>query len=160
MTAEFINDVAGQPVTPVVTANSLQAADYRNDTTPPTLRQFSFNVDDGTLTLSFSETVNVSSFDPSSVTLQNQQDRATAGQIVILTDGFQCNPTERDLKTFTDLGTSDSDTLPILMVQYSIWMGMNLLTEWNWMHCKLQPMLQTQLHQSCLTLLLISILED
>jgi len=36
MTAEFINDVAGQPVTPVVTANSLQAADYRNDTTPPT----------------------------------------------------------------------------------------------------------------------------
>jgi len=51
MTAEFINDVAGQPVTPVVTANSLQAADYRNDTTPPTLRQFSFNVDDGTLTL-------------------------------------------------------------------------------------------------------------
>jgi len=94
MTAEFINDVAGQPVTPVITANSLQAADYRNDTTPPTLGQFSFNVDDGTLTLSFSETVNVSSFDPSAVTLQNQQDRATAGQIVILTDGFQCNRTE------------------------------------------------------------------
>jgi len=37
MTAEFIDGVAGQPVTPVITANSLQAADYRNDTTPPTL---------------------------------------------------------------------------------------------------------------------------
>jgi len=69
---------------------------------------------DGTLILSFSETVNVSSFDPSAVTLQNQQDRATAGQIVILTDGFQCNPSERDLKTFTDLGTSDSENTLLL----------------------------------------------
>ena len=123
MTAEFISDVAGQPVTPVVTANSRQTANYTSDTTQPMLRQFFFNVNAGTLTLSFSETVNVSSLNSTGLTLQNQQDQASANRVFTLSGGtpspdtnevmFDVILTQSDLnviKTFTDFGTTVSNT--------------------------------------------------
>lgn len=73
ISAELISDNTGQPVTPVVTSNSFQAANYTHGTTSPTLSRFVFNTNEGNLTLSFSETVNISTIDPTAITLQNAE---------------------------------------------------------------------------------------
>ena len=121
--AEFIRDVAGQSVEAIITSNGLQAADFTPDTTPPTLDQFFFNVNDGTITLSFSETVNISSLNATAITLQNSQTAAIGSTSFTLTGGtlsVDTNEVEFDLiltdgdlntiKTITNLGASRLNT--------------------------------------------------
>ena len=122
--AEFINDNSGQPVTPIVTVNSRRVTDYVPDTTQPYIREFVLDVDEGKLTLSFSETVNISTLDPTAISLQNMADGATASRVYNLSGGFPLENllyefqfdlylTEDDLnsiKIFTDLGTETTNT--------------------------------------------------
>ena len=121
--AELISDVAGQPVSPIITSMSFPAGNFTEDTTPPTLADFILNVNDGTLELMFSETVNISSLNSTAITLQNTANIAMASVVFMLTGGtprpdmyevsFDLSFTTPDLnilKTFTDLGTSILDT--------------------------------------------------
>ncbi|CAI8020046.1 hypothetical protein GBAR_LOCUS12006 [Geodia barretti] len=129
LAAEFISDNAGQPVTPIVTSRSQKADEYVPDTTQPFLRQFVLDVNEGKLTLSFSETVNISTIDPTAITLQNMVNGAEASRVYNLSGGvpadalyefqFDLYMTADDLnaiKAFTDLGTGTSDTYLAIQV--------------------------------------------
>jgi hypothetical protein len=69
--------MAGNALTAVAASSALAAADFAQDITAPTLDAFSLDIDTALLTLTFSETVKVSSLDVSGVTLQHA---ATATQ--------------------------------------------------------------------------------
>lgn len=63
-------DVAGNPVEPVI----LQARSYIADSSPPSLELFEFNLNTGVLTLQFTETIQISSFNPTAITLQSHRE--------------------------------------------------------------------------------------
>lgn len=100
MTAEFIADIYGTPVSPVVPSNALKASGYTADSTSPTLQAFALNMDSAQVTLIFSEAVKLASFEPTAVTLQ---DKATAVVSVSLSgqDGSASLGADGKILTFT-----------------------------------------------------------
>ena len=76
-----LTDVAGNPVESV----TLQAVDYIADSSPPSLELFEFNLNTGVLTLQFTETVQISSFNVTAITLQSH--RRNPEQNLTLTTG-------------------------------------------------------------------------
>ena len=73
ITSSAVQDTNSNPLTNVTVDDSVMAANYGGDVTPPTLRSFELHMDYGLLYLSFSETVNASSFQPSLLTLQGSR---------------------------------------------------------------------------------------
>ena len=74
ITSSAIQDTTNSnPVINITDDDSFMVDGYTGDTTPPTLRSFELHMDDGLLYLSFSETVNASSFQPSLITLQGSR---------------------------------------------------------------------------------------
>ena len=68
-TNETILDMSGNHVVPREDGNAIQVDPYINDDTPPEIISFAVNMTLGNITLTFSETVNVSTFDPTGITL-------------------------------------------------------------------------------------------
>ena len=66
-----LTDVFGNPVVPVSLNASEMADVYVADTIPPSYTGFSLDMDNGVLTLTFSETVNSTSLDTTSLTFHN-----------------------------------------------------------------------------------------
>ena len=64
-----VYDMSGNPVLFVWSQNSLLVSECLNDTTPPRLLNFTLNLQNGTLTLTFEETVNTTSLDVTQITL-------------------------------------------------------------------------------------------
>ena len=67
---EFITDVSGNPVTEVNTTSAVMASSFINDGTEPRILAFDMDMNTGVLTLFFSETVDVSTFDFTGIILQ------------------------------------------------------------------------------------------
>lgn len=98
MANTFLNLGAGFVVdmnsNPLEAATNILALNFTADITNPTLTSFDFDLDEGLLTLTFSETVNATSFSPTSITLQSvhnatlsrDQYRLTGGSLISLTD--------------------------------------------------------------------------
>ena len=80
VTALIVTQPGGLGATPV----TVQAGNFTFDTTPPELLNFTYNADMGALSLLFSETVNVSSLDPTGITLVNDD----SSQMYTLTGGY------------------------------------------------------------------------
>ena len=80
VTALVVAQPGGLPSTPV----TIQAGNFTFDTTLPELLNFTYNANMGALSLLFSETVNVSSLDPNSITLVNSD----SSQMYTLTGGY------------------------------------------------------------------------
>lgn len=79
-----IADLSNQTILP---ASALPVQNHTSDVTPPQLSSFaSFDLDSGTLELSFTETVNILSFSPTELILQNSPG-ATFSSSYILTGG-------------------------------------------------------------------------
>eukprot|EP00117_Sycon_ciliatum_P048414 scpid34370/ scgid34477/ len=72
-----IKDMAGNFLVDIVASNALQVRSFVGDVSRPQVNKFDFDLDAGTLTLSFSETVNVSSLQVGQVTLLNARTGAT-----------------------------------------------------------------------------------
>ena len=66
-----ISDTSGNAVVSIEDGSALQVEGYVRDSTPPLLEQFNLDVDSGVLSLSYSETINIYSLDPTKITLQN-----------------------------------------------------------------------------------------
>ena len=81
-----IHDMNENYIIPISSLHSLGAAQFRMDSTPPTLNAFDIDVDQGTLTLSFDETVNGNTLNISVVTLQNGPDTNSTSEEYSLTD--------------------------------------------------------------------------
>ena len=58
LTSKALNDSSGNPVVPVPVGSALNVTKYTMDDTMPDLASFSLDMDSGTLTLKFTETVN------------------------------------------------------------------------------------------------------
>ena len=102
----FVQDMAGNPIAPIVDGNARQASAYRNDTTMPRLLGYSLDMDLGTLNLSFSETVNVSSLQFNQLTLQRSSNASRDQYQYTLTGGSLLS--ERD-DTTVYIQISDDD---------------------------------------------------
>ena len=63
VTEYAVNDMAGNRIAAIATSNALAASDFTADSTEPELDSFDIDLAAGRLTLSFSETVNASTFD-------------------------------------------------------------------------------------------------
>ena len=88
--ASAVLDANGNPSAEIPSSNALQITNHTADQTPPMLDDFDFDVNTGRLTLVFSESVNVSSFMPSQVTIQNLRTLAT--EIYTLNGGMISQP--------------------------------------------------------------------
>ena len=69
--ADLIVDINDNRVVSVSSNNALQVSEYTGDVNRPSLEFFNLELDEGILTLSFDETVNVSSLDISALVLQD-----------------------------------------------------------------------------------------
>uniref|UniRef100_A0A1X7V1F8 Uncharacterized protein n=1 Tax=Amphimedon queenslandica TaxID=400682 RepID=A0A1X7V1F8_AMPQE len=67
--SDAFQDMSGNPVVPRPPENPLEASSFDDDTTRPYLTQFQLDMDTGTVTLIFTETVNISSIDFSTIRL-------------------------------------------------------------------------------------------
>ena len=72
VTASTIEDMVGNSLTELNTSQPLLVSTYEEDSTNPQLRGFSFDLDSGNLTLTFTETVDTSALNVTQVTLINE----------------------------------------------------------------------------------------
>ena len=86
-TEHLIRDMNGNAVEEVLFQDAEEVLQYRNDSSNPRLRDFWFDMDAGTITFSFSETVNASSFVIGGVTLQSVFNITNPRQAYTLTEG-------------------------------------------------------------------------
>ena len=69
--AGAVKDPADLPLLPVVSEVTAIVRDYIDDTTPPVLVSFCLDVNEGSLSLTFSEPVNPTNLNPTAITLQD-----------------------------------------------------------------------------------------
>ena len=80
-----VNDVAGNPVT-AISRDQAEMANFTSDETAPFLEEFEiFDLNAGNFTLKFSETVNITSFQPTEIRLQ--EDFSSGFEVFTLTTG-------------------------------------------------------------------------
>jgi len=107
-------DVSGNNVTAVGSENVLAATSFTQDTTPPELLSFTFSLDTGAMVLSFSETVNGSSFDPTELQLQSAANGTAAGvSALTLTGGTNATSEPSTTVSFVML-KEDLDAVKII----------------------------------------------
>ena len=78
--AEIVRDMNNNPSIAIPPSNALQITNHTEDQTRPSLQTFDFDLDAGAILLTFSETVNVTSLNPSQLTLQNVVSAPTSSQ--------------------------------------------------------------------------------
>ena len=69
----FIQDLTLNQIVAISPSSPIQAAGIQDDTLPPSLLQFSLNLNNGILRLDFSERVVLSTFNATAITLQNEE---------------------------------------------------------------------------------------
>merc|ERR1711865_549905 len=77
-TATAATDVSTNPVVKS-TGKLVKSGTFVQDQTDPELKDFSINMNTGTVTLYFSETVNLATFDETAITLQSAADGSAGG---------------------------------------------------------------------------------
>ncbi|KAL5489581.1 hypothetical protein EMCRGX_G018691 [Ephydatia muelleri] len=70
MTSSAFSGVNGNPVFTILPTNALPVSCYTADSSPPRITQFILDLNTGVLTLTFSEVVNTSTFDPTQLGIQ------------------------------------------------------------------------------------------
>jgi len=83
----LVSDLNENPVVEIVGSNALQASFFVNDMTRPELLTFDLDMNTGILSLYFSETVQVSTFDFTGITLQLRSAVTQPEHSYTLTDG-------------------------------------------------------------------------
>ena len=78
--AEIVRDMNNNPSIAISPSNALQITNHTEDRVRPSLESFDFDLDAGAIFLTFSETVNVTSLNPSQLTLQNAVSAPTSTQ--------------------------------------------------------------------------------
>ena len=93
----MISDMAGNEVVAIRRSNALQVSTVTADRSAPSLTCFDLDLDSNTLTLSFSESVRVSTLNISQVSLWSQR---FAGVSVSLTGGYTNSTNGPSVKVF------------------------------------------------------------
>ena len=87
LTAITIDDHRGTDVIAITDTKALQALDVVEDTTPPELLSFDLDLDSSMLFLTFSDSINLNTFNSSGLTLQNQESVTEVTDYYNLTGG-------------------------------------------------------------------------
>lgn len=90
---------------PILNGNAQQVRLFTGDITRPTLLSYSLDMNMGTVDLTFSETVNVSSLVPSAIVLQGDRTLLNSLAIAGSTTASQDNPVVRLVLSFDDLNS-------------------------------------------------------
>lgn len=117
-TSSAVQDLYGNPVVSVPPFNALQTSSFTEDSTQPELLWFILDLNIGYLNLSFSEAVDIYSFIPTNITIQNSPNPTVAYTLTggVATAGLtwvRLLLTMNDanhLRQFQDLATSVEDT--------------------------------------------------
>ena len=88
MRSETISDTAGVPVTAIVINDAQLVGNYTPDITRPQLGNFSLDVNGGLLILSFTEAINVITFDFTQISLQDNSNISTSDEVITLNGGY------------------------------------------------------------------------
>ena len=91
LSAGSVYDMAGNPAVAISSSRSLQAVAYTADITPPIISAFSLDMNLGILSLTFSKTVQTTSFNITAVALQNNPVTPTIGYTLAATTTFTLN---------------------------------------------------------------------
>ena len=87
LAARSFSDTSGNRVIPIPTSAALQAQSITNDTTAPELVRYDFSLDTGTLFLTFTEAVDLTSLNASELTIQQIQNSSLGGETLTLSGG-------------------------------------------------------------------------
>ena len=112
LAANFIQDMAGNSNVVIPTTSALRAEKYNPDTTAPRLLSFSINVDRGSITMSFDETVDGTSLEPVELSIMDFVSRQAAS--VTLTGGIGTTGipwVQSDTRSTFDHSDADAVTL-------------------------------------------------
>ena len=91
-----------------------QSAGHTVDRTNPELDSFSIDINAATITLSFSETVNARSYDPTKLTIMSNANSTDATFTLTLTGGAVTSPTDLNSSIVTvSIDTADLDDLKL-----------------------------------------------
>ena len=99
--ATLIDDTAGIDVVPITDGNAIQVLNYTADEEPPVLSNYTMNMTSGELYLTFSDTVNLTTFDPTSITIQNDQNVSIDYHYYRLTGGMSTRSDDGLIVTLT-----------------------------------------------------------
>ena len=91
----FVNDTSENPALEIPETDALRASEFRQDMIPPMVTGFDIDMNSGLLTIYFSETVNSSTLQVSSFSIQN------AMQVLVLTDDTSYQLTSGRVMTLT-----------------------------------------------------------
>jgi len=120
ISSSAVSDRQGNPVQPLLLPLQLSANGYVSDTSRASVEQYTLNLNTGFISMSFSDVMNFSSFDPTSLTLQNQRSEPTesyslktslSSQRISDTLSFQMSMDDyNNILSNTNLATSSSNT--------------------------------------------------
>ena len=85
--ATAFGDTSGNRLIPIPSTNALEASDIIPDTRAPVLVAYDFSLNTETITLTFSEAVDVSTLDPTQLTIQQNRNASEGGLVLQLTGG-------------------------------------------------------------------------
>jgi hypothetical protein len=112
--ANAIYDMAGNGNVAIVSSDPQQSAGHTVDRTNPELDSFSIDINAATITLSFSETVNEQSYDPTKLTIMSNANGTDASFTLTLTGGAVTSPTDLNSSIVTvSIDTADLDDLKL-----------------------------------------------
>ena len=121
--ADVVNDLQGTDIIPITNDYGIKAESYTPDTTHPQLEGFSLNLNAGSLTLNFSETVDASTLNVSGIVLLNdaassvrlssldypigsETQSDNGASLIVMLGSIDLN----EIKRLTDLGTTIANT--------------------------------------------------
>lgn len=109
-----IYDMAGNGIAAIASSNPQRSAGHSVDATNPELDSFSIDMNASTITLSFSETVNVRSYDPTKLTIMSNANGTDAGFTLTLTGGAVTSPTDLNSSVvIVSISSADLDGLKL-----------------------------------------------
>ena len=135
-----IRDVSGNPVRPFSTDNALQVNRFFIDNVRPELNSFNLDMDDGILTLLFSESVQTIGFlDPTTITLHGSilfptDNYTLTGGIILITDPQSVVPIQltasdlNNIKAIPGLATFSANAFVSILANSTTDVEGNLLT--------------------------------
>ena len=116
-------DTSGNPVIAIRKNNALQASNVTGDMTGPTLLRYDFSLDDGTITFTFSEAINISTLNIDELLIQSSANISDDNVITFMLSGGTSNllTTQvvelelllsdlNDLKNMSGIATNSSNT--------------------------------------------------
>ena len=89
-------DPAGNPVVSINSTSAIRANSYISDVTRPSIIMYEFDLDEGLMVLTFDDAIDLATFNPDQISLQNTADDTQMPAVSYTLTGFQVPPVTAD----------------------------------------------------------------